>query len=337
MNACQYVIRAETPKFIPVADQPLRQGGKVEYLAVEEFQKRLGCTYSEGVSLGASTQITPFREDITSELTSTQLKQQVEKVLKSTYDHLVLCNMGELGYGVFTSKDIPKYSVVAIYSGTLMQGSKVSNAQDHAKGYYGTNMSFSTLQHRGIASFMQHLPEQPKCESAKAFCQVLKMHGQNVSEEQLKLNVELYSTKFTPAFARNFVAIENIKCEFLNFNTVPVIAMLTNRAVKAGEQLGFNYGYSYWLSRKITPELFDSNGAKLSWNLYKRTFGQLNFGSFSYTGEFQPLIDALKKKEGTVSLKDDEKKVRNVRSSELTVLLLKANAASLSVDPVFNS
>lgn len=53
MISCQYVIKACTPQFIPVADKPLRLGGKIEYVAVEEFQKRFGSVYNDGISIDA--------------------------------------------------------------------------------------------------------------------------------------------------------------------------------------------------------------------------------------------------------------------------------------------
>lgn len=329
MITYQCLVRAETPRFIPVADKPLRLGGKIEYIAIEEFQKRLGFKYNDSILIDTKTKISPFNENITGDVPASQLKKQVEKVLKAACDSLVICNMGEFGYGVFASKDIPKNTVVAIYGGTILSQSKVSNKADQAFGYYGTNMCYSTLQHRGIASFMQHLTEEPRFEDAKTFSHILKRYGQDVSEDQLKLNIEIYSTDFSSTATKALIATENIRREYLNFNNVPLIAMVTNRDIKSGDQLGFNYGYEYWLSRNVTPEYFDKSGNVLSWKLYKRTFGRLNFGAFSYTGEYKPLIDSLKQGRASVKVIDDDKKPHEVPAEKLTLLLLQANAAKL--------
>ena len=329
MSIYQCLVRAETPKFIPVADKPLRLGGKIEYLAIDAFQKRFGFEYNESILIDTKTKISPFNENITGNVPASQLKKQVEKILKVTSDNLVICNMGEFGHGVFASKEIPKNTVVAIYAGTIISQKKVSNAADHALGYYGTNMSFSTLQHRGVASFMQHLPEEPQFDDAKTFSRVLKMYGQNVSEDELKLNVELYSTEFSSPATKELIATENIRREYLNFNNIPLIAMVTNRDIQSGDQIGFNYGYEYWLSRNITSEYFDKNGNDLSWNLYKRTFGRLNFDTFSYTGEYKPLIDSLKQKRASITVIDANKKSHEVPAEKLTSLLLQVNAVRM--------
>jgi hypothetical protein len=333
--SCHFILSAETPRFIQVADKPLNLGGKIEYLPVEEFQTRFGFVYNDGISLDIKTKIKPFRENITGDIPASQLKKQIEKILKISGESLVICSMGKFGHGVFASKDIPRNSVVAIYSGTLIMEDKVTNKADHACGYYGTSMSFSTQNHRGIASFMQHLPEEPRFADAKTFSNVLKRFGQDVSEEQLKLIVEFYSTDFDSAKTRALVATENIRKEYLNFNGIPVIAMVTTKDIKSGEQLGFNYGYQYWLSRNVTPEFFDKDGSALLHRVYKRTFGQLDFGSFSYTGEYRPLIDSLNQGRNSVTIVGDDKKSHEVSVAELLCSLLSVNACRIEINPLY--
>lgn len=334
--SCHFILGAETPRFIQVADKPLNLGGKIERLPIEEFQTRFGFAYNDGISIDIKTKIRPFRENITGDVSSSQLKKQIEKILKLSNECLVICSMGNFGHGVFASKNIPKNTVVAIYGGTLIMEDKVTSKDDHACGYYGTSMSFSTRNHRGIASFMQHLPEEPRFENAKVFSHVLKMFGQNVSEEELKLNIEFYSTDFDSPKTRALVATENIRKEYLNFNDIPVIAMVTRKDIKSGEQLGFNYGYPYWLSRNITPEFFDKDGSAVLHRVYKRTFGQLNFERFSYTGEYRPLIDSLNHGRTSVTVVGDDKKSHEVSAAELLCSLLAVNACRIEINPLYN-
>lgn len=335
MNGCHFVLNVETPKFIPVADKPLKLGGKIAHIPIKEFQERFGFIYNDGISINIKTKIQPFKENITGSASASQLKRQIEKILKSSNENLVICNMGKLGHGVFALKDIPKNSVAAIYAGTLTLGDKVSSEDDQAAGYYETSMIFSTRNHRGISSLMQHLPEEPRFESAKTFSNVLKSFGQDVSEEQIKLNVELYSAKFDSIKTRASIETENIRKEYLSFNNIPVIALVTTKDIQAGDQLGFNYGFQYWLSRNVTPEFFDKAGNALMHRVYKRTFGHLNFGSFSFTGEYGPLIDTLNQGKTSVIVVGNDKKSHKVSSAKLLRLLLSVNACSVEINPQY--
>jgi hypothetical protein len=202
------------PRLIPVADRPLSLGGTVEYLTLDEFQKRFRCVFNDGISLNTESRIDAFQENVMGKVSSAQLKRQVEKILRVGYENLVLCRMGDFGYGVFASKNIPKDTVVAIYGGTIAPRDRVLRFDDHTIGYFGTPMTFSTIYHRGIASFMQHLPEEPNGDDPKMLSSMLKSMGQDTSEEQLKLELELYSTRFVPDTARELIAIENIRREF---------------------------------------------------------------------------------------------------------------------------
>lgn len=330
------LLKADTPKSIPVADKPLRLGGKVEYLALEEFQKRFGVNYSE--SIFSTIDISPFKESIVGNVPASQLKEQVNKIIDLARTDLVICNMGEYGHGTFALKDIPKDTVIAIYAGTIIPAGKVYTS-DESLGYYNSNMIFSTLHQRGIASFMQHLPKVPKFNDAKSFASAYKALGQNVSENQVKLDIEMYRTVFYPSSAKELVEMENVRSEYLNFNSIPLIAIVTNNLIKAGDQVGMYYGDDYWKSRKITPEFFDQNGNNLAWNLYKRTFGRLYFATFTYTGEFKPLIEAIQKRKKTISIVDDCEKSHNIPAGVVAIALLQINAVSVELvikNPIVN-
>jgi hypothetical protein len=59
---------------------------------------------------------------------------------------------------------------------------------------------------------------------------------------------------------RNDFASTNILPEFLVYNGVPIIALVTLRDIQPGEQLGYTYGINYWTSRQVNPEIFYPNG-----------------------------------------------------------------------------
>lgn len=331
MHSFTFVLNSATPKLFAYADKPLNLGGKIEYLPLKDIQERVGFVYNESISIDSETKIGPFKENITGNILSSHLKQQIEKILKAANDGLVICKT-DRGHGVFASKDIPEATVVALYSGTLINGRKVSSQDDYACGFYGTNLAVSTRNHRGIASLMQHLPEKPKFDNPKAMSDVLKMFGQDVSEEKLKAGIEFYSTEFDSAEIRELVVTENINREYVKINNIPVIAMVTTRQVQAGEQLGFNYGPDYWTSRNVTPDFFTKHGSVVPRGLYKRTFGQLNFDDFSYTGEYQPLVNQLEQGKTSITLMGDDKNSHVVRGAELLFALLSVNACKVGIN-----
>lgn len=328
MNTCQIVIKAKTPTHIPVADKPLKQGGKIENLTIEEFQKRLGCVYNDGISIDKKATITPFRESVAGSKTSSQLIQQVQKILKFSFKNLFLCK-GDCGYGVFASQDIPKDTVVAIYSGTIINGHKVEDSDDEGLGYFESNMAFCTKNHRGIASFMQHLPKLPKVDMETYF-QVAQMCGFK-DKNEMRLDSDLYNVEFRNSNSIKNTAIENIRNEYIKYNNFPLIALVTDFDIKSGDQLGFNYGCHYWMSRNVTPEIFDKSGNTLSTKVYKRIFGRLFFENFSYTGEYKPLIEYLKGGQTKITLFGDDKKIHEVYASELLLKLLLAKAGNLVI------
>lgn len=333
MNPISYLVRAEIPQFIQVADKPLRLGGKIERISVDEFQRRFKCIYNDGVSVEPGTKIPPFEEDIFGKPTSNELKAQVKKILRTAHESLVLCDMGKEGHGVFASTDIPKFTVVAIYAGTINTRPKHAN-EEEALGFEGTDISIGGRHHRGISSFMQQLPGKPKkWKDAKEEQAVLMSHGHYKSETQIKLDNTFYHTEFD-ANNQEHIAVSNIRREYLNIGGVPVVVLMTDTDVKAGDQLGFDYGGSYggyWKARKITPEFFYKSGAVVPHALYKRTFGRLNFDGFSYTGEYKPLIDLVRSGQKTIKLICDDKKRHELSAAMLMCSLLSVNACALQV------
>lgn len=325
MNPYSVILPANPPKFIQVADKPLNLGGKIESLTLAEFEKHFNCTYNDGISVNLKAKITSFEEYITGNTSKSHLKAQVNKILETACDSLVLCNMDKLGYGLFASKAIPKDTVLAIYSGTIFNGSKVSDQHDEALSYNQSEMSFSTMHYRGIASFMQHLPKVTNTPDVKELYNRLKSFDFDFTEEDLKLRFEFYSTEFNSKEVKAAIATENIRLEFLNMDNIPVIAMVTDENIAAGSPLGFNYGYFYWSSRKMTPEFIDKNGEVISHKYYKKTFGQLNFDEFMYTGEYQPLVDSLNQKQSSIKIWGDDKKFHDVSSSKLRNILCNAH------------
>ncbi len=313
---------------IAIADKPLLLGGKVEHITIDEFEKKIGQPYLDRIdATELPINLSENHENITGNLTPRQLKKQLESILNNPRQDLVICKINDsVGYGVFSSNDIPKDTVLCFFSGTLINSSKVKIETDHAIGYYGLNTSFSTRNYRGIASFFQHLPTALKFPDAKIFSQLLQSMGQPVSENDLKINDELYSIEFIDKNVEKSLAIANIRCEYVCYNGIPVVLFVTDNPIKAGEQIGFNYGKDYWLSRNLVPEFFDKSGSIIPSTSYKRTFHQLKLDGCIYTGELLPLIKQLKDGKNQIELVDDNHKPRKINSSIVLNELLRVHA-----------
>lgn len=315
---------------IAVADKPLRLGGKIKYLTVPDLEERLKITYRETIEIGSTVKRPDFefKESITDHIDSDYLHQETKKILHSQLPHpaLVLCKMGDLGYGVFAKESIKRNTVLAVYAGTLSIQDIITRPDDYAITYEGTNLCFSTQAFRGIASYLQHLPSKPRFSDSGSYAKFARLFIPNSSEEEIRLNVELYSTEFTTPEARHNVMLENVRREFIRLDGHPLVVLVADNDIDAGEQLGFNYGYQYWHSRKTVPEFFDKEGNVMPHNLYTRTFGRLHFAEFTYTGPFKPLVDFIATKKKVIKLLDDQGKQRNVGRILLISSLAKAHA-----------
>lgn len=320
------MIQSKQNKRIPVADKPLRLGGQITLLSHDEFERQFGCQYMEKVDYIVDANLLEVPENIRGYLTSVQLKTQLRHLLENPRDDLVICKINEsVGCGVFARDDIPKDTVLCFYSGTLMSGQKTKYG-DYGLAFYGMNAQVSTQSHRGISSFFEHLPSALKMPDIKRLQFILKMIGQQVSEHDLKLHDELYSIQFDNERIKASLATENLRQEFINYNGLPVILLVTNNAIQAGEQLGFNYGSSYFRSRGLVPELFNKTGELIPGNVYKRTFWQLTLDEVSYIGELQPLIDQLRQGKTQVDFVDDEGFPRRIDSQIVADELLRIHA-----------
>lgn len=328
MASGRNIIQAKKQDFVNVSDKPIGLGGRVESVRVDDLSRSISQVFCEKAD-ASIVLMSNFPENITGNLTSAQLRAQFERLLAESRSDLAICAINDqVGYGVFALSDIPKDTVICFYSGSLKPHTQVKMSQDHAIGCYGIRASYSTASHRGIASFMQHLPTPLKFQDAKIFSNILRSMGQDVSEADLKINDELYAIQFVNGEVRESIALENVRREYINYNNVPIVLFVTDRLIRSGEQVGFNYGKDYWLSRNMVPELFDKMGRIISPDRYKRTFACLKLGPISYTGELSPLIKQISEKRETVDLIDDSKTPRKVGSIIVLDELLRVRAIS---------
>jgi acyl-coenzyme A synthetase/AMP-(fatty) acid ligase/curved DNA-binding protein CbpA len=324
----QGILEEYEQKTIAIADKPLHLGGTIQHMPVCEFEKIIGQPYMNKVDASQSgMNLSDFKDNIIGNLTAAQLKTQVEVLLKNPRQDLVLHKQNDaLGFGVFASSNIPKDTVLCFYSGTLVNSLKTNMKNDEAIEYFGLKASFSTKKYRGIGSFFQHFPSKLKCPDVTMLSKILHSVGQGVSEKDLKIEEELYSIQFLDKEVEQSLAVANSRREHINFQGIPLVLLVTDSDVRAGEQLGFNYGKNYWLSRKIVPELFDKFGTVIPSSSYKRTFYQLQLNGSHYTGELLPLIQQLAQIKTQIELKDDKGAIRKIAPDLVLDELLRVHA-----------
>lgn len=313
-------------KEIRYYDRPPRLGGSALDLSVEEFEKKLNITYREDIDYGEvfSESVVDMKESIEGSLSSEELKVQLKRILSShAFNDLAVCNMGEgVGHGVFAQNNIPKDRVLCFFSGQFSKITDKNEEGEEGFAFFSSNFMFKTGSFRGIASLLQHLPRQTKM-NVSLLRDLLRSIGQEVSEEELKLEDELYAVNFEANQVN--LAVENVRLEHIIFDGRPVIVVVSNASIKAGEQLGFKYGFRYWDSRHKVPELFDLQGSIFPRECYKRTFYRLKFKGFSYIGDLQPLLTQVNSASGNIRFIDDKGYDRNVPRADVIDELIRVN------------
>lgn len=303
---------------IPIANLPPSSGGKIKHITPEEFYKQFGYVYDEKIEEGSQPlSFEHFKESIEGRLPSSQLIRQLQHLIDNPREDLILAKINDsVGYGVFAANDIPENSVLCFFSGTVTSGTTMLERDNEGTAIHGMSAFMSTKGHRGISSYFQHLPSVPPIPDINFFLHILHKTGQHVSEKELRLNDELFSIDFLDKDTRLSLATANVRREYVLYKGIPVILYVTNQPIKAHEQLGLKYGYHYWSSRDIVPELFDKAGKTIPYTQYRRTFWQLTFEGFCYEGDLRPLVAQIKSKKTKVEF-EDEKNTKHVLDSDV--------------------
>ena len=327
------ILPAKALTEISIRNTPPNMGGVRQTISPEEFKNQFGIDWQEGVqgAAGASYQ-SAAKTNLTSGLSQAELTQQVSQLLETPETRMELCKINDtVGYGVFASSSIPKNRVLSIYSGTIrpLNNNETSN---YTLRYYQSNLGIIPENFRGFASFFQHLPDEvlikngtPE-ENVACMQELLRFSGQNIGAEDIRQTNELLCMEYQDEQTLSQIATANLTLEYLVYEGVPLVVMVTKRAIMPGEQLGFNYGYNYWLSASQNPAYFTAYGQIISPLSYKRNYGSLNIDGFIYTGEFQELINALHDPSSayiTLNMNDAQKQVSK---ATLEVALYKSAA-----------
>jgi tetratricopeptide (TPR) repeat protein len=300
------LVEAKTLDKIPFATKPLPQGGEIVYLTPAEFKRKFGCIYSE--SLHGN------KEELSGYLDNEKLYQALQNVglaqpkLKDVYYRLnnplqsaVICDMGEVGYGLFASEDIDPGTVLFMFAGQIELGVGKETIQDKYASYWLLGIDLKDKQFRqlqaknvslkvspihvgNLSRFMQHLPASDyESEIRKKFRQYPTLSKGEVRQKAQKVQDKLKSITqeigvgssnelddiiFTNKNYLNEIAISNVQFCTMIINNVPVLVCWTETGIKKHEQIGFSYGINYWNWETEKPLYFDQMGAIISPHSY---------------------------------------------------------------------
>lgn len=243
------LFETSNPVTLNIADKPLGLGGVVRSVNTDAFVKAKGMTgWTETIKYPENMKHASFKPAITQESLKLRLDQM--KIIQSK---LVICNMGAIGDGVFAMEDIPANIWLANYSGLEVNKNACSFSGRYAFRVGNENEGMSIIdagEWGGISRFFQHAPY-------------------TLTNYNFEKNVNL-----------NEIAIGNLTPVFTSFNNVKFVMFRTNRLIKKGEPLCYNYNSyaddtdssqalkDYWGALGIWPLLFKKDGSILSQDSY---------------------------------------------------------------------
>lgn len=263
-------------KKIPYMDKPPALGGKLSYLTPEEFEKKFGCAYFEGVKT-VDNKYAAIAESV---IASNPLLKALNTYLLNPPECLVIADMGKVGHGLFTIADIAKGAVLCVYAGEY-------KLNDEEMAYSYANVNARKIG--GVSRFMQHLPlpSETYCtyrchtcndsvlyalsnettlekaqEELKKGVAIQKMVQKSYKEGKAEGAFNFDDIKFLKKEVKESCATSNVACEKLRVNGVELIIMVAMRDIKKNEIVGFSYGNAYWHYKTINqrPFLFDRKG-----------------------------------------------------------------------------
>lgn len=216
--------------YIWVADALPHEKPEIKKVKKSDFAKQQGFTWSEEFVF----------DDSVSDAEKAAFHTELDAFLKKTYnrtlaeaeDCIMLCPMGEAGYGAFSRLPI-KSGLVAIYVGEYISKNKVVLAKPGFKNYtLGTpnpNITIDSFRYRNMASYFQH-----------AF---------TAESPDVVFNLEP---------EENF-AVANLRLTTIFIRGWPVMILgSTLPEIPKHKLIAYNYGYEFF--NGIDPICFKANG-----------------------------------------------------------------------------
>lgn len=273
------IIDAKISEKIAYMENPPAQGGEIQYLTSQEFQQKFNCEYSEGVVVTKALQEPASEQDFR----DTRAKAAYER-LQHPLKSLVICKMtDEIGYGLFTTEEIPIGTVICIYA-----GAHDPSTTEFIYSYGEINAA----KVGGFARFMQHQPisksnheayllqglhnhhlfaiqKNIPAEKAKAMLdntsyvqEKRREYKEQLDENEAFGSYDFEQYQFSNKQLATQIAQSNVSIESTKVAGVEVILMVASRNIKRNESIGFSYGVMYWQHPSIRkpPLVFTETG-----------------------------------------------------------------------------
>lgn len=241
------------------ANKPLKLGGVVEEISVDELSKKINTPFIYSDSLFSQGEHPPYLKENSDikKLPTNPLIESFEEIGFTDISAFVICNMGQLGHGVFANRDFEPERCLILYAGIIGERPSSNYAFSYSKE---VTLSVDAEKVGNIARFIQHMPINFNLRTE--YREKWLDYNQEKSENKPEFfeywqwrNLNYYS-----GLTENDVAWANMSMGTIPLQGVPCAILYNNRKIHKGEQIGISYGQGYWLSRNIKPELFDSNG-----------------------------------------------------------------------------
>lgn len=247
------------PAAITFADAPLAQKPRIQSIPTAQFVKQVAqrrkiphFTWSEMSYVEVGVKINYDVALKNKEDPSLFSSNMIQDFLNKKSPELVICDMQQYGYGVFANERILKSTIVAIYTGRLLPM--------HAYQYGTENHYMVQCETRSILfSEFEHLSaEEIKINFDKpSHCIIDSISIGNYSSffQHLPYDKDLPAQ---PNF--NSIATANLFTHGITYKGYPCYFFTALRDIEKYEQVGFSYGYDYWLLKQQKPVLFTKDG-----------------------------------------------------------------------------
>jgi tetratricopeptide (TPR) repeat protein len=310
------LLACAAPATISYASEPLTPTTVVTQLTVQEMERKFNFKYDEGFSYNENEINPRALTHYESTVSDKPPLEKVEERLAKPFDGLVVCKMPDpVGHGLYTSKPIPRGTVIGFYAGILgkvQEKDDYSNAlsPQNSSGHISTMPAVSAKDRGGLARFMQHLPVDKKryqIESEKTFPIVLEKTAQrlgltlealnqlmiekNVNKKDfiaqmsgMIQNDELEKIQFPSEASYSNMVSSNVEVVRVVYKGLLIPVITAAQDIPAYSQLGFSYG-PYWDQKEEKPLYFTTSGQILTsvqYLLDKNEEKELNDAKITY-------------------------------------------------------
>lgn len=299
------LVPANNLKRIAVSDSPPNTNPVIYYLTPEQFSEKFGFTYDESLygpsEARALSKDAEFRQKLGRENKKKDVPHEsaILERLRNPLDCFVISKIsGEkedesgVGYGLFTLEDIPRGTVLGIYSGTIGPAGvyEEKNPDDYCSQWGILSNSthvISSKEQGGLARFMQHLPfcriaYGNKLQNAfkKKFIPAA-LAASGISQEKIEAGIQklfdthipkandLEKVQFSSQALRSQLATENVHIVSMFLHGVLITTFSAAYDIHKNHMLGYRYGEKYWLSSKKEPRYFTQLGALIGRDQYQ--------------------------------------------------------------------